>query len=257
MKSANNNHLWQVWDREADTWNHFVESGGDVFRHQVHGPGLLKMCGTVTGLQVLDMGCGQGYFSRELAKKGACVTGFDFSPRLVEIAINKENESPLGIDYIVLDAAKTGENWKPDTFDMITACMSVQDIQDPIAAIEGVSKILKQGGRFVFSIPHPCTDTKTRRWHYNKTGEKVGLTVNYYFDMGTDTFNWKNTAIGKDMITPFHRFTLSRWSGIFANAGLKIRKMHEPRPTKAQIKRFPQLAPARDVPYFMVFELVK
>ncbi|MFL5358034.1 hypothetical protein [Archangium sp.] len=57
------------WDESADAWNHFVESGLDYYRVELHGPALLEACGEVTGLEVLDLGCGQGWFSRQVASR--------------------------------------------------------------------------------------------------------------------------------------------------------------------------------------------
>ncbi|MCE1245443.1 MAG: class I SAM-dependent methyltransferase [Firmicutes bacterium] len=257
MKSDNNNHLWQVWDREADTWDRFIESGGDITRLLIHGPGMLELCLPAEGLKILDIGCGQGFFSRELARQGAKVTAFDFSPNMIKIAKEKEAENPLGIEYLILDAEKAGELLEEESYDKVTACMSVMDIQNPFAAIKGAAKVLKTGGNFIFSIPHPCTDTKLRKWHKDAEGKTIGLTINYYFEAGMDTFNWVETAIGKDMITPFHRFTLTQWSEMLYNSGLSIKRIREPKPDENLLAEKPGLSSMAKIPYFMVFETVK
>ena len=50
----------EAWDSAADAWEEFVESGADYYRTELHGPALLAVCGDVSGLRVLDVGCGQG-----------------------------------------------------------------------------------------------------------------------------------------------------------------------------------------------------
>ena len=52
-------HAREAWDKGADAWEDFVETGKDYYRHSVHGPALLEICGPVGGLDVLDLGCGQ------------------------------------------------------------------------------------------------------------------------------------------------------------------------------------------------------
>jgi len=68
-----------AWEDAADSWEDFVESGKDWYRHGLHGPALMRACGDVKGLRVLDLGCGQGFFSRTLAKAGAEVCALDLS----------------------------------------------------------------------------------------------------------------------------------------------------------------------------------
>src|SRR5690242_3106940 len=91
------NQARDLWDAAADEWNAFVEGGLDYYRTELHGPALLGACGDVHGREVVDLGAGQGWFSRELARSGARVIGIEWSPRLVEHARRLERESPLGV----------------------------------------------------------------------------------------------------------------------------------------------------------------
>ncbi|HYV49017.1 MAG TPA: hypothetical protein VFA20_29355 [Myxococcaceae bacterium] len=54
------------WDDSADAWEHFVESGLDYYRTDLHGPALLDACGPVGGLSALDLGCGPNFLIFEL-----------------------------------------------------------------------------------------------------------------------------------------------------------------------------------------------
>ena len=67
-------------------------------------PCLLELLGDVTGRSVLDAGCGEGYLARVLAGRGARVTGIDLSPRLIEIA--REKDTAGEIDYRVADLSQ-------------------------------------------------------------------------------------------------------------------------------------------------------
>ena len=64
-----------------------------------------RICGDVRGLRLLDVGCGSGYFAREMMPRGARVTGIDISPRMIASANEHETASPLGIAYQAVDAA--------------------------------------------------------------------------------------------------------------------------------------------------------
>ena len=59
------------WDRAADIYAKGQASGVDYYRYDFFGPAQLAMCGEVRGLSILDVGCGNGYFSRALARLGA------------------------------------------------------------------------------------------------------------------------------------------------------------------------------------------
>src|SRR3954447_8407963 len=98
----------EAWNAGADAYIDFVESGADYYRHLVHGPGLLAACGDVRGslALALDAGCGQGYFTRPLARAGAGgVTGVDLSDRLLAGGAELEAAEPLGVTYRQMDAA--------------------------------------------------------------------------------------------------------------------------------------------------------
>lgn len=88
----------RAWETGAEAWNQFVRSGADYYRTEVHGPGLVEACGQVTGLQVLDLGCGQGWLSRQLAHGGGRVIGIDLSSAMLANARRYEKDDPLGIE---------------------------------------------------------------------------------------------------------------------------------------------------------------
>src|SRR5919199_5049731 len=93
-----------AWDRAADAYAEGQASGRDYYRLEFFGPAQAAMCGEVAGLRLLDVGCGSGYFAREMARRGASATGVDISSRMLEHAVHAESQDPLGIRYLAHDA---------------------------------------------------------------------------------------------------------------------------------------------------------
>lgn len=63
------------WDEAARIWVDFVRRGKNYYSEYLNGPALKRTLRDVKGKRVLDIGCGEGCFSRFFAKAGAEVTG--------------------------------------------------------------------------------------------------------------------------------------------------------------------------------------
>jgi ubiquinone/menaquinone biosynthesis C-methylase UbiE len=247
----------QAWNAGAAAYIDFVDSGADYYRHLVHGPALLAACGDVRGLTVLDLGCGHGYFSRQLAAAGARVTGVDISDDLVATAVAREVKDPAGITYLQADATHLDGRFAVDSFDLVTACMSLQDTGDPQAALTEAARILRSAGRFVFSVPHPCTTTAVRTWQRDPDGRKIAICLDRYFDTGPAVCDWNMARLKYPWATPYHRFTLEEWSTRIANAGFAVRSIREPRPDAAQVAALPDLDDCYRMPFFLILDAAK
>jgi SAM-dependent methyltransferase len=247
----------EAWNAGADAYIEFVDSGADYYRHLVHGPALLAACGDVRGAAALDLGCGHGFFSRLLARAGARVTGVDLSDKLLAAAVAREAQEPLGVTYVRADAARAGGRLGGEGFDLVTACMSLQDMADPEAALSGAGRVLRPGGRVVFSVPHPCTDPPVRHWQLDDRGRKLVLCLDRYFESGPAVCRWNMTRLKYPWVTPFRRRTLAEWAGLVRGAGFAIRGLHEPRPDAGLVAERPELEDCYRMPYFLVFELAR
>lgn len=76
-------------------------------RRYLEAPSFLQRVGDVRGLRVLDLACGDGYYTRALKQAGAATAvGVDVSAEMLALARAAETESPLGIDYLHADAAQ-------------------------------------------------------------------------------------------------------------------------------------------------------
>ena len=116
---------------------------------------LLDLLGPPAGLDILDVACGHGRITRELARRGAGLTGIDISGVLIGVAREAERGQPLGIRYLHADVTSPG--WRgATTFDAVTCSFGLSDIDDLDGASAAIAAALRPGGKFVFSILHPC-----------------------------------------------------------------------------------------------------
>src|SRR5262249_45986103 len=81
---------------------------------------------------------------RLLARRGAAVTGVDLSPALIERARAREASSPLGITYLVADAADLSA-FGDASFDRVTANMVLMDMADAGGALREAARLLRPG----------------------------------------------------------------------------------------------------------------
>lgn len=133
----------------------YVQGWPDTY-DDVVSEALLSVLGPVEDLAVLDVACGHGRYTRAIARRGGSpVVGPDLSRELIERALAVEHDRPLGIRYVCDDLARSVE-LSDESFDRVVCGFGLSDVDDMDEAIANVARMLRVGGRFVFSILHPC-----------------------------------------------------------------------------------------------------
>lgn len=139
------------WEKSAEWYDRLIgERGSDLYR-QVVIPGALHLLAPRVGERILDLGCGQGVFSRAIAAKGADVTGIDAAPSLIHLA--RKYRQPQRIRYEVRDAAQVGDL---GTFDAASAILCVQNMAHLNDVARAAAAVLETGGRMLWVLNHPC-----------------------------------------------------------------------------------------------------
>src|SRR5205823_2787503 len=113
---------------------------------------LLECLGDVANQDVLDAGCGEGFLARILAARGARVTGIDLSPRLIQLAREKD---PSGtIDYRVADLSRPVPDFAGH-FDRIGSLLALNDVADYRGFAATLALLAKPGGRVALAFNNP------------------------------------------------------------------------------------------------------
>ena len=242
------------WDEAARDWDIFVENRKDYHRWEVHGRALVRAVAPVRGLRVLDLGCGQGWFSRQLASRGAYVIGLDWSPEMIAIAKEHERRRKLGVKYLVVDAAKIGRRWSRGSFDLITSCMAFMDMPRLDSVMAGAARLLRPNGRLVFSVAHPVNNTPGTRWLRPQVGHHGPLLIDRYFDEGPVYVGWKLRGTERVLRVPNWHRTFAGWFQLLHEGNLVVTRLWEPRPTALQARKRLGFEGARRIPFYLIFE---
>jgi SAM-dependent methyltransferase len=108
----------------------------------------LNVLGDVSGLDVVELGCGTAYFSAWLAKRGARPVGVDITPAQLETARRMQAKTGIEFPLVEADAGATG---LPDaTFDLAVSEYGASIWVDPYRWIPEAARLLRPGGRLVF-----------------------------------------------------------------------------------------------------------
>jgi 2-polyprenyl-3-methyl-5-hydroxy-6-metoxy-1,4-benzoquinol methylase len=152
-----NRETRQAWNKNAAFWDERMGEGND-FVEVLTWPPTERLLDLQPGERVLDIACGNGLTSRRLAALGARVVAFDFAAEMIDHARRRTDARQTQIEYHVLDATDEaallalGEG----QFDAALSAMALFDMADIEPLLGALARLLRPGGRFVFSVLHPC-----------------------------------------------------------------------------------------------------
>lgn len=137
------------WEREAENWIAFARLGDDAYWE--YSPSFFELV-PPPGRATLEIGCGEGRVTRDLAARGHRVTAVDASPTLLAAA----EEAMPEAEYVLADAADLP--FDDASFDLVVSYNSLIDIQDMPGAVREAARVLEEGGRFCICVTHPLAD---------------------------------------------------------------------------------------------------
>jgi ubiquinone biosynthesis O-methyltransferase len=108
---------------------------------------ILELVGDVSAKRVLDVGCGDGEFAVELAKRGAIVTGIDASTAMIDAAKARAKQHDAGVVFRVAMAEHLP--FPAEQFDVVTAITILCFVEDAAPVFREIARVLRPGGRLV------------------------------------------------------------------------------------------------------------
>ncbi|QBD76246.1 class I SAM-dependent methyltransferase [Ktedonosporobacter rubrisoli] len=203
---------------------------------------FLQVVGDVSGLTVLDAGCGEGYLSRILAQRGAHVTGIDVAPRLIELARTKEAVGQ--INYQQADLSQPLPAYL-EHFDLAASFFVLNDVYDYRGFLRTLGSVLKQTGRLVLFMNNPYS-LMVR-----------GHTTDYFADSG-QVFPYRGLAEAGVKVHFYHR-TLEEYLTASFAAGFQLEQLVDvPTPEGSFQRRRETLIPeGYHFPFFTILSFRK
>jgi ubiquinone/menaquinone biosynthesis C-methylase UbiE len=224
-----------TYDAIAGWYDEYVRT--EPLLYEVVIPATLRLvaeAGSLDGAVVCDLACGQGVVARELATRGAFVTGIDISEPMLTLARSAPVAAPHAISWR-LDDAQIGRTLADASFDGVVCNMALMDIPDLAAALRTVARILRPGGWFVCSITHPCVQAPRSAWVAHADGTTTRESGDYF----AEGFWRPEGAPGVRGRVGAHHRTLSTYLNALVDAGLTLEHTAEPPATEALIVKAP------------------
>ncbi|MDP9850297.1 class I SAM-dependent methyltransferase [Streptosporangium lutulentum] len=221
------------YDSFAEAYS--AENEASLVNAYYERPAILDLAGDVAGRRILDAGCGSGPLSAALRDRGAIVTGFDSSAKMLELARQR-----LG-DGAALHLADLGSPlpFSDAAFDDVVASLVLHYLEDWTALLAELRRVLMPGGRLVVSVNHPFVD-------YLQAGPGAG-----YFVTGTYSEEW--TLGGHSALMSFWRRPLHAMTDAFTAAGFRIAVISEPSPAPGARELFPEIFAGKPSGAFLCF----
>ena len=233
------------WDAIADDW--IAHADANDYRNVFLMPRMLAMLGDVRGKRVLDLGCGEGGYARELARRGASVTGVDGSERLIAVARERAIAERVDVAFVRANANAI-EMIGSASHDVAAAAMSLMDVEDLRGAIAEAHRILTPGGELVMSITHPCFSAPVSEWVRDDRRALLHFAVDRYLQRTA----WDSyiTASFRAPVVRRHR-PLEDYMSALVEPGFILREFSEPDATEEERRRSQRLAKLTRIPYFL------
>lgn len=191
----------------------------ELIDHKPHNayydrPNTLQLLPDVKGKTILDAAYGPGKYAEILIDQGAIIKGFDISPKMVELAIARNNNKG---EFFVHDLSDHFSMIEDGSCDIVLCALALHYIEDWTFTIKEFHRVLKEKGILVISIEHPFNDY-------------IFFKSKKYFEVENVKCTWR--GFGQPIEINSFRRSLSECITPLTDNGFYIDKLVEPKPTK-------------------------
>jgi SAM-dependent methyltransferase len=230
------------WEPDAENWVRWARTPGfDAYWH--FRDAFFDAIVPRAGHRTLEIGCGEGRVSRDLAARGHSVVALDTAVTLLGYA---KTEEPHGA-YVVAAGAELP--FPNGAFDIVVAYNALQVVHDMPGTVHEAARVLAPGGWLCACVAHPVTDLG-RVTAEGDAEPRLTVRDDYFESRRVED----RVEVGDQTMT-FRGWTysLEHYARALEGAGFRVEVIREPIPTSGTAK-YDQW---RRVPLFLNFRAIK
>lgn len=242
--------IGDAYDRNAAFWIESIRNQLDPYQTLLTDPALIGLLGEVSGLIILDAGCGEGYLTRELLARGAHhVTGVDTCAGFIDAANTHPEHDSERARFLHADVAALP--LPAQSVDLVVVNRLPNAITDPGKRFEEFARVLAPDGKLIVLSMHPCFYTAR-----GERGTDAGFDIESYFGVRTveQPFSVAGRTSPAASVQSF--YSLEASIGMLTAAGFVITALREPRPSPEQRAQNPWWDAHFTRPLFLLLECV-
>ncbi|OBS16537.1 hypothetical protein FPOA_12856 [Fusarium poae] len=194
-------------------------------------PRLRSYIPDLQGLDVLDLGCGFGWFARWARSTGAnSVRGIEISKNMISQARARTNDTKIIYEQADLDNTKLSEDGSK-IYDIVFSSLTLHYLVNLSELIQQVQTVLKPGGTFIFSIEHPIYTAPSKAEFITDVSGREYWPLDSYQKEGLRVTDWLAEGVQKQ-----HR-TIASYVNLLLKTGFQIVEFDEWYPTPEEMEK--------------------
>lgn len=212
----------------------------------IEKPVIYKLLGEFQNKRVLDLGCGDALFGKELLEAGALhYHGVEGSKGMSGLA----TANLAGLEAQITLSAIESFNFPEGGYDIVASRLVIHYLPEVDQVFQNVHQSLKENGKFVFSVQHPLT---TSSFASKKPGEKRGSwIVDDYFEEGERQEPWIDKIVVK------HHRTIESYFTALTKAGFTVTGLLEGMPERQYFEEEEEYSRRKRIPVILAFSCIK
>lgn len=237
-------------------WYDTLLAGDDTYQARVILPNILRAMAIKKRERVLDLACGQGFFTRAFFQEGADATGVDLGKQLILIA---KKESPKEIKYFP-HSAEDLSLFEDNSFDKIAIVLAIQNIEVPHKVFKECARVLVPGGKLFVVLNHPAFRVpKASAWGYDPETKTQYRRVDSYMSESKVEIEMNPSKRDSKTTLSFHR-PLQYYFKSLANNGFAVARLEEwlsHRESENGPRKKAEDKARKEIPLFLFLETMK
>lgn len=214
------------WGNVADWYDDHLEQNPDTYQSQVILPNLLRLLELKSGEKVLDLACGSGFFSREMARvAGVEIVGTDISSELVKLA-QENSKNFKNIKYLIANAENLA-SLEANYFDKVICILALQNIENIKLVFSEINRVVKKSGKILLVLNHPAFRIAgASSWLWDDVMKTQARRLDKYMSESKTEILMHPSKPDSEKTVSFHR-PLQYYFKLLASTGLAVTRLEE------------------------------